>query len=228
VWFNKLHCPLAGESGIIKRKMKKIIFLFLLLSLAITVSAQIKISDQPGDAYYETVKKTCMGKMPAKTTIATMKGGSPVSASILDTLKKYDWYLVGSYGFREKESEDYFAQELFANEKESQYQFRSFRILPDGMRADFSLNRFKTNPSDITTTSFTKANASVFQSIKVMKAQTFIQCVIFGSSEYLKIVSYKDGLLVIDISINGKVTDPPRFRNVYYAVPQKFQWAYTQ
>jgi hypothetical protein len=208
--------------------MKKTLLILLLLPLAAVLPAQVKIDDQPGDAYYEMVKKTCMGKMPAKTTIATMKGGSPVSASILDTLKKYDWYLVGSYGFKEKESEDYFATGLFAHEKESQYQFRSFRILPDGMRADFSLNRFKTNPSDITTTSFTKANASVFQLIKVVKAQTFIQSVVFGSNEYMKIVSYKNGLLVIDISINGKLTDPPRFRNVYYAVPQKFKWVYTQ
>lgn len=207
--------------------MKKALIV-LLLTMAMTSPAQVKTDDQPGNAYYELIKKTCTGKMPAKTTIATMKGGSPVSAFILDTLKNYDWYLIGSYSFKDKSYDDYFAQELFANEQESQYQFRSFRILPDGLRADFSLNRFKTNPAELTTTSFTKAAAQTYQAIKTIKAQAFIQSVVYGSSEYLKIVSYKDGLLVIDISINGKVTDPPRFRNVYYAVPQKFKWVYSQ
>ncbi|MCD6066773.1 MAG: hypothetical protein K0S33_1599 [Bacteroidetes bacterium] len=205
--------------------MKKALIVFLLLPLAISLSAQIKITDQPGDAYYEQVKKMCTGKTPAQKILLAMKPG-PVSASILDTLRKYDWYAIGQYSTTDKEYWDNFAPALFANEKESQYQFHCFRLLADNTRADFSLNRFKTDPSNITTTSFTKGNCSVYQSIKVVKGISFIQSVVFGSNEYLKIVSYKDGVLVLDISINGRPTDPVRFRSIFYAVPKQFKWGF--
>jgi len=206
--------------------MKSILSVLILLCIISTTYAQVKITNQPGDKYFDEVKAACVDKLPTQQAVLAQKPTAVVT-SIMDTLKKYDWYMLGGYNYTDKQYDNYFAKELFANEKESQYQFKFFRIESDGTQADFSLGKFKTQSAAVTTTSFAKNTCPVYRSIKVAKGFSFIQSVIYEESEYLKIVSYKNGVLIIDITKSGKITDPVvRFRNVYYAVPKKFEWSF--
>lgn len=206
--------------------MKKIFSIFLVFQFSTAVFAQVKITNQPGDAYYEEVKSMAMNKIPNKDLLLAQKPAE-LPVAMLDTLKKYDWYNIGGYNYTDKQFDSYFEKELFNNEKEKQYQFNFFRIESDGTKADFSLSKFKTETASITTTSFAKGNCQIYSAVKKVKTDSFIQSIVYGESEYLKIVSYKNGVLIVDITISGKITDTKtRFRIVYYAVPKKFSWSF--
>ncbi|HLP12900.1 MAG TPA: hypothetical protein VK177_13275 [Flavobacteriales bacterium] len=203
--------------------MKKTIVLFF-LACAGLVSAQVEIKDQPGNAYFDFLKQACIGKMPSQSALLTMKTLT-VPLTFMDTLKKYDWVAIGSYSYTDKQYEDNFAQSLFAEQDRSQYQFGIFRIMADGMRADFSLGKFQVKDAYVTTTTFDRSSATTYDKLKVSGKNTFIQATTYGTPEYLRVVSYKEGVLVIDITISGKITDlKTRFRNVYKAIPKKFDW----
>ena len=204
--------------------MSKTICCIVLFFAAAFSNAQVAIKDQPGNAYFDFLKQACTGKMPSKSELLVMKTGT-IPASFMDTLKKYDWVSIGGYSYTDKKYEDNFAPALFANENESQYQFRLFRIMPDGLRADFSLGKFKTQEASVTTTTFDRNTATTYDKLKTSGKNSFIQASTFGTPEYLRVVSYKDGVLVVDITISGKITDlKTRFRNVYKAIPKKFEW----
>ncbi|HEY1038022.1 MAG TPA: hypothetical protein VGF30_01375, partial [Bacteroidia bacterium] len=151
--------------------MKKLIMIASLFFTA-DAFAQLTIKDQPGNTYYDAVKNWCTGKVPAQKELLAMKP-APVSGFNLDTLKKYDWVEVGGYSYTDKTYEDYFAKQNFVNEAEQQYQFRLFRIMNDGIRAEFSLSRFKSNDATVTTTSFDKNTSMKYKGIKVAKMISF-------------------------------------------------------
>jgi hypothetical protein len=205
---------------------KKITAVFALVIGLQSAFSQIATADQPGNAYYDYLKGSCVGGMPSEKELLAAKS-SPVGITFIDTLKKYDWVNLGGYSYHDKIYEDYFAPRLFADEKNSQFQFNLFRILKDGTRADFSLNKFKEQEPKLSTTSFTKANCQVYEGIKIAGGSSFLQTSFYGEVTYTKIVSFRNGILVVDISRSGALADKKiYFRNVYRAVDQKFSWTF--
>jgi len=66
---------------------------------------------------------------------------------------------------------------------------------------------------------------TVTTSVRKVKGQTYLQGVAYGETELHRIVSYRDGVLVIDISRDGKAGSKKiAFRKVLVATPHSFDW----
>jgi len=192
----------------------------LLWGYSFGLFGQVKVDDQKGKSYYDVVVKTCQNMMIPSAKLAVMTN-KPIPAGMLDTLKKYDWYELGSYYFYEKTYQDNFKEEG----KSSQDQFNFFRLMPDGKVVSFQLSRFKTERYEVTTTTFTK-DVSPFYRVKKVGNFTCIENEIYGEKSFITVISYQNGILVIDSPKTGKAgsTEIKRFRNVYKAVPKGFNW----
>ena len=79
--------------------------------ISLSLSAQVKITNQPGDKYFDEVKAECADKLPSQQVLLAQKPTTVVS-SIMDTLKKYDWYMLGGYNYTDKQYDNYFASEI--------------------------------------------------------------------------------------------------------------------
>lgn len=201
--------------------MKQIFSIFFILNTLMSFG-QVKIADQKGKPYYDEVVKTCHNSMPTTTVLMNMPN-SNIPAGMLDTLKKYDWYELGSYYYFEKTYRNNFAEEG----KTNQDQFNFFRIMPDGKMIQFQLFRWKQERFEISTTSFTKETCPTYN-FKKIGGFNCIEYEIYNEKSYLTIISYQNGVLVVDTPKTGKAgsKEIKRFRNVYKAVPKGFNWSW--
>lgn len=203
--------------------MKLIISILLIIAFASQVNAQVAVSNQPDSNYYTMVVNTCKRFTPTEYDIVNVKPNA-IPAAMLDTIKKYDWFVIGSFGYAEASLRTAFSKLKDQFDGDS-YQFDFKRYCTDGIVAEFYLQKTTNDIKTVFTNTFDKAAASKISGIKKAERKTYLQTITYGESEFEQIVFYKNKILVVDITMDGKITDKKiKYRKMYYGVEQKFDW----
>ncbi len=149
-------------------------------------------------------------------TILPNRQPSEIPDNFTDTLRKYDWAVLDSYDYGDKK----FITDLMPIPNN----FAITRYLPNGEQERYYANKPRENsPPELVFMS-----RSHVKNTKVQKVGQFhyITNIEDGATTYARIISYKDGLLVYDVTMSGSlqdINDPTfRFRRVCMAIPKKF------
>lgn len=189
--------------------------------LALVVAAvvgQVPIAAQPDFADLLATVKEARARRPLdeKALLAIKQG--PIEPTLAADLSALDWYLPGAWSYPEKKfGVTWFDDEVF------QYDLR--RHLADGQQLSFSLSvNLKTKTSgQLTHTNFTLPSPLVAK-LKKVGAETYLELVAYGASELHRVVQYEKGVLVLDVSYDGKPKSKKvKFRDVWIAMPRKFE-----
>ena len=203
--------------------MKLIISVFIISVFTNQVTAQIAVSNQPDSSYYSMVVNTCKRLTPTEFDMINVKPNT-IPLAMLDTLKKYDWFVIGSFGYTEATLRTPFSK-LKDQFNGDSYQFDFKRYCKDGVVGEFYLQKTSNDIKNFFTNTFDKATASKMSGIKKAGTKTYLQTITYGESEFEQIVFYKNKILVVDITMNGKMTDKKvKYRKMLYGVEQKFDW----
>ena len=84
----------------LKKKVKLIISVFIISVFTNQVTAQIAVLNQPDSSYYTMLVNTCKRFTPTEYDMVNVKPNT-IPLAMLDTLKKYDWFVIGSFGYTE-------------------------------------------------------------------------------------------------------------------------------
>ncbi len=107
------------------------------------------------------------------------------------------------------------------------WQYHLGRIQPDGMDLRFTLVVSRRNPSkaELQHYNFTLPTQTRVAVKKVGK-QTWLQVTAYGEKEFHRVVSYEKGVLVVDLSKDGKLNSKQvMIREVRIATPRAFESA---
>ncbi len=199
--------------------MKFFISFIGMLFFAPIVFSQTEIKNQPSADWYINTWKLHQSKRIKGDSLLKIKP-DVIPVGFQDTLRKYDWIDIGSYLFVDKKLS------VSYNEQPSQYKIS--RLAEGDTLESFSYNcgvnytqgsvthtNWKVNYNMLPTYTFKKIGASYY--IELCYGKT--------SKEYLKLISYKNGVLVYDTPFNGKITDKKIFsRNVLMANKNRINW----
>lgn len=187
------------------------------------VTAQVAVPNQPDSSYYTMVVNTCKRYTPTEYDIVNVKPNT-IPAAMLDTLRKYDWFIIGSFGYTEASLRTSFNKLKDQFDGDS-YQFDFKRYCKDGIVAEFYLQKTTSDIKTVFTNTFDKATASKLTGIKNAGTKLYIQTMAYNESEFEQIVFYKNKILVVDITMSGRMTDKKiKYRKMYYGIAQKFDW----
>jgi hypothetical protein len=193
------------------------------LFLSFTFFAQAKIKNQPEANYFKKVIKTCTSLDITKEKALSYKLiRSSISKSIADTLKKFDWYLVGTFDFFNSNYKNHFADtsKLFG---EGQHKLDITRYFKNGDMVNFSLKKNNSTPWAVYSLYDKKDNLKF--SITSLDGITMRVTNRVGQQTYQQVVYYKDKLLIIDITKTETMYDKSeKYRYVFYGMPQLFNW----
>jgi hypothetical protein len=90
---------------------------------------------------------------------------------------------------------------------------------------EFYLQKTTSDIKTVFTNTFDKGTASKIAGIKKAGTKLYLQTIAYSESEFEQIVFYKNRIMVIDITMSGKMTDKKvKFRKMYYGIEQKFDW----
>ncbi|TAF68102.1 MAG: hypothetical protein EAZ55_00695 [Cytophagales bacterium] len=198
---------------------KKLFFIYLFLGCCSLHSlAQVAIKNQPAAQYWASISNAVKKQRPTNEALLAMKAQTNFTAAFADTLKKYDWVDLGSYSYYEKSFSPYWGVE------NTQYDIARYHESTAG-ELSFMLVKDRNNQSTLYHTNFTNPPPSKL--VKVFKGSDgywYIEKSAYDESEYIKLVSYQSGLLVIDIAKYGQVGEAAFFRSVLLAIPKAFVW----
>lgn len=192
--------------------------LLTLCLLATSAAAQVPIAVQPDLPALKAALLEARAKRPrdSKALLAIKQG--PIAPTLAADLLEYDWYLAGAWSYPEQKfGVNYDQDELF--------QFDLNRYLADGAQLSFSLSINQVDPKklQVTHTNFElppKSSAAVRQVGK----QTYFELTAYGEKELHRVVSYEKGVLMLDLSYDGKPNSKKvKFREVRIAVPRLFE-----
>jgi hypothetical protein len=193
--------------------MKYAFLILCFLGQFVPTHAQVPVKNQPGADWYKLTQEMHRKKKIAGDSLLKMKQAQ-VPEHFQDTLRQYDWIDLGSYLYVDK------AYSVHYNKFPEQYHF--FR-LGDG---DTTQN-FSWADNQIIHTMF-RANYAMQPVYTVKKIANLFWIELNyggGSKEYLKILAYKNGVLVLDTPMNGKTSDKKFFsRTVFMARKKTFHW----
>ena len=193
--------------------MKKVILLAFICSFS--AKAQQKINNQPPANWYETTWAMHQQKKIKGDSLLKMKP-SAFPDGFQDTLRKYDWVDLGSYLYVDKK--------LSVMYNQQPYQYHMSRLAEGDTVINFSYH--KEQPF-ITHTNFNGIYwmLPTYTYKKIGTTYVIESCYQKTSKEIIKLISYKNGVLVYDIPMNGKLTDKKIFsRSVYMARKKEFTW----
>lgn len=189
-----------------------------LLALTLISLSQVPIEHQPDLAAMKAAVLDARAKRPTDSAKLLTLKQPKVDDSLADDLKKFDWYLAGSWSYPEKSfSPSYLAPETF------QYDVR--RYLDDGSELSYSfvINRLDASKAEVTHTNFATPSTTSLTVKKVGK-DTYLELTAFGEKELHRVRSYEQGVLIVDLSYDGKVNSKTvKFRDVRVAMPRVFE-----
>lgn len=199
--------------------MKKFYFIVVLFA-PIFLFAQIKISNQPSADWYDVTWKMHQQKKIKGDSLLKMKAET-LPVNFQDTLRKYDWVELGAYLYVDKKFSVWY-------DTERPMQYDIWRLANGDTVINFSYN---VGNNYITHTNFkdTYWMLPTYTFKKVGAVFVIELCYQSTNKEVLKLISYKNGVLVYDISVNGKITDKKMFsRKVVMARKKEFAWSKTE
>lgn len=191
-------------------------FIIFLSFCSVYLTAQLKINNQPPSNWYETTRAMHQQKKIKGDSLLKMKpAGFP--DGFQDTLRKYDWVDLGSYLYVDKKLSVW-----YDTDKPMQYDIT--RLAEGDTVISFSYN---TGFNYITHTNFkdTYWMLPTYTFKKIGTMYVIELCYQKTSKEVVRLISYKNGVLVYDITMDGKLTDKKIFaRKVLMARKKEFTW----
>lgn len=188
----------------------------MVLALSLLVLSQVAVEHQPDQQAMLTALNEARAKRPrdAKALVALKQG--PIDGSLGDDLKTRDWFLAGAWSYPEtKFGPGYDAEDPI------QYDF--IRYGADGGELRYTSNLSPTGQRQITHVNFTLPVPTA-AALKRIGKQVFLEVTAYGEKEYLRVVQYQNGVLVLDITYDGKTNSKRlKFRDVRVAMPRLFE-----
>lgn len=199
--------------------MKIIFFSSFMLFLAWNTFAQNRKPNEqmPIDAAYSVYGKLKMARatqLPSIPDLIAMKPSTTLPPNMNDTLFKYDWGELRFYHF-EDDPNDVIYTWQFAN-------FSVERYIKNAPKEYYEANN---NNGNITLVFQQNSISTNHKAVKVGQYD-YITSQEDGKTNYARIVSYQNGILVYDVSAYGTIEgfqDTNRiFRKVFVAIPKQF------
>ncbi|MBL8020851.1 MAG: hypothetical protein JNM27_14365 [Leptospirales bacterium] len=103
-----------------------------------------------------------------------------------------------------------------------QYDFNRFNA--DGGKLEFIISSPRNGGPKVFHKNFENP-PNVLWNVRKVSGRDFIEENAYGEKTYITFVGLKDGVLVIDISMNGRIGEAASFRSVMIAVPAAFKWS---
>jgi len=187
----------------------------VILGLPAVALAQIKVQDVPREFFDEVLATGSSKRISEKDLLALQPG--PLPAELVADLKARDFYALCSYGFVDKAYRSPFDPKRLADGSSMQLDFT--RVDSDGVVDRMYLFKPASRPPAIYTTTFDKKSATKLVGFKKIKGTTYRVTESYGEQEHHRFVSYKDGVLVIDLTRNGRVGEKKvMFREAFISV----------
>lgn len=191
--------------------------LIALCLFASTAWAQVPVEHPPDLVAFHAAVKEARAKRPrdGKALVALTQG--PIEPTLAADLSKYDWYLAGAWSYPEQKFG-------VTWEDPEVFQFDLRRYLADGAELSYSLNLDRlTSKAQLTHVNFTLPPPTSAAVRKVGK-QTYLEVTAYGVKELHRVVSYEKGVLIVDLSYDGKPNSKKvKFRDVQIAMPRLFE-----
>ena len=185
------------------------------------ISAQVLYPTQPKTGYYENLKKNVIQAIPNQSDLVNAKV-TVIPNNFKDTLLKYDWYEISSYGFFDKEYKTDFGKDL--TEREEKYANNEFsfkRYTPAGILYEMKLDRYKDASLKVFTTTFDEKTATKLVEIKKQGTKNMMVTSSYGETEMQEIISYQKGVMIMSIRQNP-TTNTRKYHIAYLAVEKSF------
>lgn len=189
----------------------------MLTALALLLSSQVAVEHQPDLTALRAAIAEARAKRPDQRALLAL-GRGPIDESLAADLQKYDWLEVGSWSYPEKKLSLHY-------DDEGALQHDWLRYLADGSELRFSLvmNQLDASRSQVVHTNFTLPPPTSLALKKVGKT-LYVELTAFGEKELHRVVSYQRGVLVLDLSYDGKPQSKTvKFRDVRVAMPRLFE-----
>jgi hypothetical protein len=138
-------------------------------------------------------------------------------------LRKYDWYEVSSYHYSTNEYSSYYTEIGKAESSGLNVQLPFRRFLANKVIYEMSLNHTAKDPAKVLTTTFDEQTAQKLVEVRTAQGGgTYMVTEIFGEKESQQIISYQNGILVMEIKENPNANNLRKYRIAYRAVPRSF------
>lgn len=198
--------------------VRKVFFVFLLFESCV-LTAQVKMSDGTLHFYNRLVWTGSSKALSDQQLLDAPAETLPVN--FMDTLKKYNWYESGTYSFTDKALYSPFSGMDTNGTDERSRQFNYFSIGPTGvMHRNYVLKSTSWKIGFYTLT-FDTATATRVKGISNIKGADYLVQENYGETEHLKIISYNNGILILETTRYGKPGEKPvMFRSAHMAYPK--------
>lgn len=187
-----------------------------MLSVVLVALAQLPVASQPDPVEMKTTVEAAREKRPrdSKALLAIKQG--PIDASLAGDLAAVDWLIAGAWSLPSRSWSPGYEDAAV-----SQFHF----VLDDGRVAFFSFDVDGSAPakSQVHHTNFDAA--PVTKAALVVKGKTtYLELESSGAKELHRVVQYRDGVLVLDLSADGKPGSKRiDYRQVRVAMPRRFE-----
>ncbi len=184
--------------------------------------AQIAIAHQPDPAaFYDAVTKARVAGRPTEAALLAKRPEAIDVAALRKAIAELDWVDVGPYLYVDRTlGVEYL--------KDEPCQLDLHRYLPDGGELHFSYNAACADKrkGSISHTNFQNP-PSVRVAIKQLGKEAYWENTAYGVAELHRIVSFRNNVLIIDISRDGKPRSKKvAFRVVRVGIPRSFPWSF--
>jgi|GEM_PF-1997146 len=199
--------------------MKRVLYLIVLLLSSSYLTAQIKLSNT-GTVFYNNFIGAGNSKLLNQEQLLAAPA-EKIPVNFADTLKKYRWYDLCSYSFKDKQYTSPFTGVDTAKADPLSRQFDYFHISPSGIIFREFLLKTTSNEYSFYSVTYDSTTATRLRSITVINGATYMVQENYGETEHLKIVSYRNGVLILEITRFGKAGEKPvMFRRAYFSFPK--------
>ena len=194
--------------------MKHLLLLTCFLFTSVCLSAQVKVKDGTQVFYNHLVWTGTSKLMTSQQLLAAPVEKLP--ANFIDTLKKYEWYDLCNYSFYEKAYSSSFLVLDTTNPDAFSRQFNYFTVSATGVMHRNYLLKTTKNEFAFYTVTFDTTTATRVKNVMDIKGSTYLVQENYGEMEHLKIISYKNGVMILETTRYGKPAEKPvMFRTAY-------------
>ena len=181
-------------------------------------SAQVAIPDQPDPAaWYAEATALLRTRSPAAAALPTLTPG-PVAPSLAKDLSAFDWVEAGTYSFADRAA-------TLTGDAPCQIPIHRYELNGAELQFAYVAPCDARTSGQIVHTNFQNPPPTT-TAVTLTKAGVWLKSLTYGEVASNRVLSYGDGVLVIDISRDGKPMSKPAFRTVYVAIPRRFQWSF--
>jgi hypothetical protein len=189
-----------------------------LLALTLLSLGQVAIEHQPDLAAMKAAVSEARGKRPTDSAKLLAINQGKIDESLSGDLEKFDWYLPGAWSYPEKQfSPGYLADGA------SQFQLNRYLSDHSELSYSFSVSLLDATLAEVRHTNF-ETPSSTSTVVKKVGKDTYLELTAFGQKELHRVRSYEHGVLIVDLSFDGKVNSKMvKFRDVRIAMPRLFE-----